>query len=252
MPGKPPTFASDEAHLTKFLTGLVHDIRNGISPLMMSVQMLKRSLEDDRSRDLLGTAERQISHLLRLVEQISDLAQLRGNIEMRDVQLGMVLDSVVGSHSRLVASAGHTLNVELPETDFYLSGNFHLLARALGALVDNAVRFTPPGGTVGIRVTQQGDGVTIAVTDSGVGIPEALLPVVTEPMSVERRASEFGGGCLGIGLATAQAAAILHGGSLSVSSEGEGKGSTVRMHLPLRVPATGAAEPAKATGTLES
>jgi CheY-like chemotaxis protein len=144
------------------------------------------------------------------------------------------------------AAAGHlTVSQEISPSPVFVNGDGTRLAQCLSNLLNNAVKFTPAGGHVHVRLAAEGDLAVVEVRDSGVGISADNLQRIFELFVQERHSGHQGNTGLGIGLALTRRLLELHGGRIVASSEGLGKGSTFRIELPL-VAAPAAAVPAPA------
>ena len=179
--------------------------------------------------------ERQLAHMVRLVDDLLDISRIsRGHIEIRrePVEVGTVIAHAVEASRQLVESKRHALEVELGPEVLWVEGDLTRLAQVVGNLVNNAAKYTSPGGRIRVGSRRQGDQVEIHVTDNGAGIDAAEQPRVFDLfMQVEgtRRHSQGG---LGVGLALVRRLVELHGGSVTVQSEGAGHGSTFILSLP--------------------
>jgi two-component system phosphate regulon sensor histidine kinase PhoR len=171
---------------------------------------------------------------------VDDILQLgradegRIKLKVEPVDVALLVRRAAESAGPVAERKGLTLTVqaarELPE----LAGDRRLLAQALDNLVSNAIKFTPAGGTVTIRVRAAGEGVELEVQDSGVGIPADELPHLFERFF---RASTANASGTGLGLPIARSIAELHGGTISVDSA-VGTGSTFWLSLPPAPPET--------------
>jgi CheY-like chemotaxis protein len=151
----------------------------------------------------------------------------------------------------LVQAAGHELRVVQPEEQIALNADPVRLAQCLSNLLNNAVKYTPPGGHIDLLIEREGDEVAIQVRDDGIGIPTAELGRVFEMFSQVDTALDRAQGGLGIGLSIVKTFVELHGGTVGVESEGPGRGSTFTVRLPIdtRVVET---KPAKRGGTVDT
>jgi CheY-like chemotaxis protein len=161
----------------------------------------------------------------------------RGKVELRkeQVEVAAVVRSAVETSEPLLQAAGHQLALTLPSEPLILEGDPVRLAQVLANLLNNAAKFTPPGGQVWLTVRREGDDVVIAVRDTGRGIPQDMLPRVFELFTQGDRAASYAQGGLGIGLALVRSLVGLHGGSVQASSAGAGMGSEFIVRLPVAV-----------------
>jgi CheY-like chemotaxis protein len=128
---------------------------------------------------------------------------------------------------------GHALCVDLPERPVWVGGDPTRLAQVIGNLLNNAVKYTPDRGRIGLRLTVRDDEAVLCVEDDGVGIPPAQLPGVFDMFAQINRTLDRSQGGLGIGLALVRHLVELHGGRIAAASEGADRGCTFTVHLPL-------------------
>jgi PAS domain S-box-containing protein len=223
----------------EFLATLAHELRNPLAPLRNVSEILRRELVSETARQAIGVMERQIAQLVRLIDDLMDVSRItRGQLTLRRerVELKAVIDSAVETAQPQMNSGKVTLTVDLPEQPLYLDVDATRIAQVFLNLLTNAAKFTPQGGVVSVSVKTHVDRVSITVRDSGIGIdPEDQERVFGMFVQLNRdmRRSQTG---LGIGLTLVKQMTELHGGSVSVWSEGIGKGAEFTITLPLAVP----------------
>ncbi len=183
--------------------------------------------------------ERQTKQLVTLVDDLLDISpSLRGKLSLRKyrVKLDDVIQTVIESSRPHVEEANHHLNVEIPEEPIYLHADPNRLAQALSNLLNNAAKFTPDGGRIWLTAEQQNGEVSISIKDTGIGIPNDMLEQIFEMFTqIDRRESKSQVG-LGLGLTLVKSLIELHGGRITVTSDGLGQGSTFTVHLPVVPP----------------
>jgi signal transduction histidine kinase/CheY-like chemotaxis protein len=214
-----------------FLAMLGHELRNPLAPIVTAVELLKLNPSVNRERDVI---ERHSQHLVRIVDDLLDISRVtRGHVELRReyVPLSSVLQRAVEIASPLMARNKHNLDVA-ESHDTILQGDPIRLAQIFGNLLTNAAKFTPPGGQISVLVGKSASRVTVMVRDSGVGIAKDQLQRIFEPFVQADRARDVLRGGLGLGLAIVRELVERHGGSISVHSDGRGKGSTFTVELP--------------------
>ncbi len=224
----------------EFLATLAHELRNPLAPIGHATEILARlgDGEADRARaaEARQVIERQVTHLVRLIDDLLDLSRISyGKVGLRPelVSLASVVESALEAARPLLLGRRHALDVALPEDPVLLHGDPVRLAQILANLLSNAARYTEPGGRVRVEATRQDDAVVVRVVDTGIGIPaESLADIFTMFSQVADRSAVDHGG-LGIGLALAKRLAELHGGSLTAASAGRGEGSAFTLRLPL-------------------
>ena len=227
----------------EFLATLAHELRNPLAPLRNVAAILRMEQLSETARHATGVMERQISQLVRLIDDLMDVSRItRGQLTLRKerVDLRSIVESAVETAQPQLTTAGVDLAIELPATPLMLDADATRIAQVLLNLLTNAAKFTPNGGRVSVVARPQHDRVALVVKDTGVGIaPEDQEKVFGMFVQLNRdmRRSQTG---LGIGLTLVKQMTEMHGGSVAVWSEGLGHGSEFTITLPLAV----AAEPA--------
>lgn len=221
----------------EFLATLAHELRNPLAPIRNAVQILHTHgpavPKLQWARDVI---DRQIDQMARLVDDLLDVSRItRGNIELRKqvIELRSAVNEAVEVCRPLIEQWGHTLSVELPEERIVLEADPTRLAQILFNLLNNAAKYTEPGGKIWLTAERQNGMVEVRVKDNGVGIPQDMLMRVFELFRQVDTSIERSQGGLGIGLTLVQRLVSLHGGEVAAHSEGEGKGSEFVVRLPI-------------------
>ena len=219
-----------------FLATLAHELRNPLAPIRSGIEVLR--LRGARRDTVLPMMERQVQHLTRLLDDLLDVSRItRGKVtlQVERTELGPAVQAAVEANRALIDRKGHDLKLSLPAEPVWLDADPVRLAQILSNLVNNAAKYTPPGGRIGVTVTQAGEEVEVVVSDSGIGIPAehrgAIFDMFTQ---IESHASHAEGG-LGIGLALVRGLVALHGGTVEARSDGPGRGSEFKVRLPARM-----------------
>jgi PAS domain S-box-containing protein len=220
----------------EFLATLAHELRNPLAPIRTGLHLMKLAPPGDPrlvgARDMM---ERQLGHLVRLVDDLLDVARVsRGKLELKRerVTLQAVVEHAVEASRAVVDVGRHTLRVDLPKESLWVDGDLTRLAQVLGNLLNNAAKYTPPGGHIDLVARADGDEVIVWVTDDGAGISPEMLPKVFEMFTQVDGTMHRAQGGLGIGLSLVDRLLRLHGGSISAESPGLGRGSTFTVRLP--------------------
>ncbi len=224
----------------EFLATLAHELRNPLAPIRTATELLQLHLDDPAvTQRALGILGRQVAHLVRLVDDLVDINRIsRGEVELRvaPVELAAVVETALEISRPVLDQARHAVIVEVPSTGLLVRGDRARLAQALSNLLNNAAKYTPPGGCVTVRGAAQWDEAVLSVTDTGVGIPADKLEEIFELFTRVKSPATGNTDGLGIGLALVRRLVALHGGTVRAHSPGVGQGTTVELRLPL-VPA---------------
>jgi len=229
----------------QFLSIVSHELRTPLTPLKALAQLqlgrLRRQQERGIPMDLealernLESIERQVDRMNGLVNDLLSVSRAgRGKLEMENAPFDLAgeVRDVVGRYVAATREEGrHSFTIDAPETLTY-DGDQSRIDQLLMNLIGNAVKYSPRGGEVAVRLTRQNGAAEIAIADQGIGIPGGdLSRLGTAFTRGAGKASTFAG--MGIGLHVAKLVAEAHGGSLQLASPGEDKGTTVTVRLPL-------------------
>jgi signal transduction histidine kinase/DNA-binding response OmpR family regulator len=245
---------------TEFLATLAHELRNPLAPLSNGLHLMRMGASKpellEKTRQMM---ERQIQHMVHLVDDLLDVARIStGKVELRRqrIDLKEVVATAVETSASLIESGHHKLHVELPSQALPMEADPTRIAQVVSNLLNNAAKYTPEAGRITLKVWAEANEAVLSVTDTGIGIAADALPKVFEMFAQVPSSTAKPQGGLGIGLSLVQSLVALHGGSVSASSPGAGKGSTFTVRLPLAgAEATGAdgkaASAAPASGQLQ-
>ncbi len=227
------TFAEEASHAKdEFLAMLGHELRNPLSPIVAALEVEK--IRTGRLGRELAIVERQVQHLVRLVEDLVDISRItRGKIMLRrePIELRTVVDRAVEMTKPLFVDRGHSLVVDVP-SGLVVDADADRLTQVFGNLLANAAKYTPAGGNVAVATSADGDEIELRVEDDGNGIDEDLLARVFDPFVQGKRSSARQEGGLGIGLTLVRRLVEAHGGRVAASSGGVARGATFRVTLP--------------------
>lgn len=219
----------------EFLATLAHELRNPLAPLRTGLDLLRFSESDERTLKVRGMMERQLDHMVRLVDDLMDVSRVsRGKVELKrsPIPLRTVVDTAVEATASLIEAANHKLVMAVPDDAIYVNGDLTRLAQVLNNLLNNAAKYTPSGGTIELSAELEENWIVIRVADNGVGLSKRMLPKVFDLFTQAGPSlNEFQSG-LGIGLSLVKKLVEMHGGSVMAESEGIGKGSTFTVKLP--------------------
>jgi PAS domain S-box-containing protein len=221
----------------EFLATLAHELRNPLAPLSNAVQLIKLGNNDAR---LVGEVrpmmERQLHHMVRLVDDLLDVSRIsRGTLVLQKSRttLQAVVQTALEASRPGIDAAGHRLDVDLPAQPLELDADETRLSQVVSNLLNNAARYTPPGGRIRLAARSAGPDMVLTVQDNGIGIAGEMLPKVFELFVQASGGQAASHGGLGIGLTIARRLVEMHDGQIEVASDGLGKGSTFMVRLPM-------------------
>jgi PAS domain S-box-containing protein len=237
----------------EFLATLAHELRNPLAPIRNVLEILNHSDRDPfLRRDARATIERQLAQLIRLVDDLLDVSRItRNRLELRKerVRLSSVIDQAIETCRPVIDELGHELIVNQPAETIYLQADAVRLAQVFGNLLHNACKFTKSNGKVLLIVQRLNSDVAVQVVDNGVGIAPEMLPKVFDMFVQADHSLERSHGGLGIGLTLVKRLVELHGGSITATSDGPGRGSKFTVRLPVTSDESPVGQPAHNTAT---
>ncbi|WP_431053128.1 ATP-binding protein [Roseateles sp. L2-2] len=219
----------------EFLATLAHELRNPLAPIRNAVHLLAAADREDRFTGIRELLERQVTHMVRLVDDLLEVSRIsRGLITLRHepVNLSGVVDAAVESSRPLIDREGHRLTLRFDGPAPWVQGDPVRLTQLLVNLLNNAARYTDAGGRIDVHIARDAGDAVLTVTDNGIGISAEQLPQLFELFSQLDRSHSRSQGGLGIGLSLSQTLARLHGGQLTATSDGPGRGSSFQLRLP--------------------
>ena len=221
----------------EFLATLGHELRNPLAPLLTALHLLRTAAPGDEVVSRLSDVmERQINHLVRLVDDLLEVSRItRGSIEIHrePLQLSEIVQAAVDTSRPALDTAHHELVITQPRDPVIVSGDPVRLTQVLANLLTNAAKYTDPGGRIVLRVRRDGDRASISVKDNGIGIPPEQLKSVFEMFTQVDRSNRRAQGGLGIGLTLVRSLVAMHGGRVEATSAGLGRGSEFVVELPV-------------------
>lgn len=220
----------------EFLAMLAHELRNPLAPIRNAVELLGMSKFNDakmvRTQQIL---DRQTAHLTRLVDDLMDVSRItRGRMVLKSeaISLQNVVTRAVELSMPLINERRHELVIEMPEAPINLYGDRMRLAQVISNLLNNAVKFTEPGGRIDVEAAVEGPQALVTVRDTGCGISADALPTVFDLFAQAHDTLVRSDGGLGLGLALVRTLVELHGGTVEVRSPGTDQGSEFTVRLP--------------------
>jgi CheY-like chemotaxis protein len=219
---------------------LAHELRNPLAPIRTAVQLLRlKELTEThrlRARDVI---ERQVEHLVNLIDDLLDVSRItRGMItlQLEPVLVGAIVARAVETARPAIDAHRHALEIDLPEELISVEGDKTRLVQVIANILHNAAKFMDPGGRIRLSARREGQHAVITISDTGIGISPELLPRIFELFTQVHSKSERAQGGLGIGLALVRRLTEMHGGTVSVRSDGPGRGAEFTVRLPVMAP----------------
>jgi signal transduction histidine kinase len=236
----------------QFLAMLAHELRNPLAPIRNAVELMRQVETLDPSfQPSREMVERQVKHLARLVDDLLDVSRItQGSIRLRKevLDLGTIVQRAVEGTRPIIESRAHTLSVQLPAEPVRLEADPTRFEQVISNLLNNAAKYTMPGGHVWVTASREGEEAVVRVRDSGIGVPPDVLERVFEPFVQSDGSLARTDGGLGVGLTLVRSLVEMHGGWVGATSPGLGQGSefVLRLPAPLSSEAALPAEPAPA------
>jgi signal transduction histidine kinase len=231
--------AAEVANRSKdeFLAILGHELRNPLTPILTALHLMRLRGQGvfERERTLI---ERQVGHLMRLVDDLLDVSRItRGKVELRRqrIQMSELVAKALELASPLLEQRQHRMNLQVPATGLLVDVDPVRLAQVIANLLNNAAKYTEPRGEITVRGCLEGQQVVLSISDTGIGLTEDILPYIFDLFVQSRQALDRAQGGLGLGLAIVRTLVEAHGGGVTAYSAGPGQGSEFVVRLPLAV-----------------
>jgi PAS domain S-box-containing protein len=220
----------------EFLAMLAHELRNPLAPISTAARVLRmRGSADPDVAQASAIIARQVEHMVTLVDDLLDVSRFtRGLVElqMECLDINEVVAQAVEQVRPLIEARDHTLTSVVAGHRVDVSGDRTRLTQVVANLLNNAAKYTPPGGRIELRIHVGDEHVSIVVADNGIGIDAALLPQLFTLFTQGERTPDRSQGGLGIGLALTRSIVEMHHGTIEACSDGPGRGSTFTVTLP--------------------
>jgi PAS domain S-box-containing protein len=238
----------------QFLAMLAHELRNPLAPIMTAAQLLKVGSLDSRSvANASEIIARQAAHMTDLVNDLLDVSRVtRGlvTLEKEELDLNVIVSAAVEQVRPLIDARRHSLTLQLSGRSAHVIGDRTRLVQVISNILNNAAKYTSPGGRITLSVTVDEKRVHVGVRDNGVGIAPDILPYIFDLFTQAERTPDRSQGGLGIGLALVKSLVALHGGTVHAASDGIGEGSEFCICLP-RLAAPGGADDAASSAGMQ-
>ena len=223
-------------HKDDFLAMLAHELRNPLAPILSAMQVIRRHPDNaevvHRARE---TVERQVRHQARLLDDLLDVSRItRGRITLRkgSVDVRSAVAAAVDETRPAIDARSHTLTLLLPDIALRIEADPTRLTQIVTNLLDNAAKYTNPGGHIELTARRDADDVVLTVQDTGIGIPLDMQGHIFDLFTQGDVPIARPLGGLGLGLSLVRSLTELHGGTVEVRSDGPGRGSEFTVRLP--------------------
>ncbi|HSK00298.1 MAG TPA: response regulator [Kofleriaceae bacterium] len=227
--------AETDRRKDEFLAILSHELRNPLQPLQTAVEVLEHDPGAPVPARIRAIIQRQVHHITRLVDDLLDISRLNaGKLELRrePCSLGSIVDEAVQACTPAIEARKHALEIAGGEAPAIVNGDPVRLVQVVCNLLQNAAKYTEPGGRIRVEWGADSGRGFIRVTDTGRGISPELVPTIFD-MFVQERTTSDGAGGLGLGLGLVKRLVEMHGGTAHAESRGLGRGSTFEIALAL-------------------
>ncbi|MBC7437599.1 MAG: PAS domain-containing protein, partial [Bdellovibrionales bacterium] len=222
---------------TEFLAVLAHELRNPLAPIQHGLQLIRKQPENPKTlAKVRNMLDRQVNQLVRLVNDLLDVARITsGKVELRKrrVEIGELVKVAVETSMPLIEASQHQFSINVPDASLVVDADPERISQVISNLLNNAAKYTPPGGKITLTVSHDEHDVIVAVTDNGIGIAPQSIATVFDLFRQLGQDFERSQGGLGIGLSLVRQLVELHGGTTSAESPGEGGGSTFMFRLAM-------------------
>jgi signal transduction histidine kinase/FixJ family two-component response regulator len=230
--------ALSESHRRKdeFLAMLAHELRNPLAPMVYALEMLEQYEQEGEAAVFREVLQRQLTHLSRMVDDLLDVSRITsGKIELTlaPVSIQHALRHALETSRPQLDKQNHEIELDLPEADLMVNADATRLIQVIANLLNNAARYTDPGGHIRLHAHRDGNKVVVSVRDDGRGIPRHMLPKVFDLFVQAERTRDRAQGGLGLGLTLVRRLVEMHGGTVSAHSDGLDRGSEFIVTLPL-------------------
>ena len=217
----------------EFMAMLGHELRNPLAPIKTALGLLK--MRGMRSQEL-DVIQRQVDHMIRLVEDLLDVARIAGGklaLKRAPTEIGAVIARAIEISAPLLDQRRQGLEVDVAADGLCVAGDAARLAQVFANLLTNAAKYSDPDGRIMVKAQRVDDRVRVSVRDEGIGIEAGLLEQVFDLFHQDGRGLDRAQGGLGLGLAIVRNLVLMHEGTVEARSEGPGKGSTFVVELPV-------------------
>lgn len=221
----------------RYIATFAHELRNPLTPLLMTCTLLRAASDDPRILDSASIIERQVADIARAIDRILETATGVSEElppERVEVSINELMADVETRLRPAALARSHALTLLVPESALSVRGDRDRLSQVFANLVSNAIKFTPVGGRIWMKLTKEGNEIVARVEDDGIGLARDQMDRIFEMFARADPTGDVPGS--GIGLAIVKSAVELHHGTVQVESDGPGTGSKFTVRLPMLLP----------------
>ena len=221
----------------EFLATLAHELRNPLAPIRSGLEIIRRpGCSPQVLQETLTIIARQTGQIVHLVDDLLDISRItQGKIKLHKehLELKTAIDMALETSQAIIDAAQHELSIELPDAPIYLDADLTRIAQILLNLLNNAAKYTAPGGKIRLKAEVQEAKAVISILDTGLGISPEMLSKIFDMFTQIETTEEQARAGLGIGLSVVKKLVEMHGGTVAAFSDGVGRGSEFVVRLPL-------------------
>lgn len=219
----------------EFLATLAHELRNPLAPIRNALHIMRKEPTDNGSQELLAMMDRQVNHLVRLVDDLLDISRIgQGKIDLRRerITLQSAIQNATEVSRPLIENSAHKFTLNVPSEPIWLYADLTRVTQVISNLLNNAAKYTPRGGHITLSAHSEDGNAILSVSDTGLGIPSEMLPKVFDLFAQVDRNLDRAQGGLGIGLALVKQLIEMHDGKIEAKSAGINQGCMFTVHIP--------------------
>jgi PAS domain S-box-containing protein len=236
-----------ERKMNEFLAMLGHELRNPLAPIRNALDLMRIQSNGDSTHEWARSViDRQLTQLTRLVDDLLDIGRISSGkiaLHQEPIEINAAVQRAVEASRPLADASRHTLEIRLSPEPLSVDGDLTRLSQVILNLLTNAIKYTPAGGRIEVDVARDGAFAVVRVKDTGIGMSPELIPTVFDLFVQGERSLDRSEGGLGIGLTLVKRLVALHGGTVSVHSDGPGRGSEFTISLPALAQSSAPREP---------
>jgi signal transduction histidine kinase/ActR/RegA family two-component response regulator len=229
--------AEADARKNEFLAMLGHELRNPLAPIRNAVKIMKQRGSDDAdlcwARDVVDHQVRQMAQLVDDLLEISRVTSGKVRLQKEPVDVATIVAYATETSRPVLEAHHHRLSIALPPDVVFVDADSIRMAQVLSNLLNNAAKYTKPGGQIRLAAACEGSDVVFRVRDNGIGIPPEMLSGIFDLFAQVDHSLDHSQGGLGLGLTLVRSLVEMHGGSVQALSEGLSRGSEFIVRLPI-------------------